>query len=148
MEAWKPIYRCGEQDFDQRKRVRSALGASAPWKQWENSTGDSLLFCSYAGHVWKHGNLSTDAGSRISTGGKGCAPALGARHHRYGRMAAIRENSTGDCPLFFCSYAGHVWKHGNLSTGRGEQAFRPRKGALRRSLGTMGIYGTIGIYSK
>jgi hypothetical protein len=27
VEAWKPIYRCGEQDFDRRKGVRSALGA-------------------------------------------------------------------------------------------------------------------------
>ena len=32
--------------------------------------GLARFFCSYAGHVWKHGNLSTDAGGSFSTGGK------------------------------------------------------------------------------
>ena len=78
--------------------------------------GIARFFCSYAGHVWKHGNLSTDAGSSISTGGKGCArrSALGT----IGIYIAIRKIRPG-IARFFCSYAGHVWKHGTYLADAG-----------------------------
>ena len=49
---------------------------------------------------------------------KGWCLALGARHHRYGRFGTVRKIRPG-IARFFCSYAGHVWKHGNLSPDAG-----------------------------
>ena len=65
VEAWKPIYRCGGQHFDRRKGRVLALGARHHRRVAIRKIRPGLarFFCSYAGHVWKHGNLSTDAGA-------------------------------------------------------------------------------------
>ena len=63
-----PIYRGCWAAF---RPWRSALGTVCIYIAIRKiRPGLARFFCSYAGHVWKHGNLSTDAGSRISTGGK------------------------------------------------------------------------------
>ena len=66
-------------------------------------------FSPVAGHMWKHGTYLADAGGRISTGARGGVwrSALGT----IGIYIAIRKIRPG-IARFFCSYAGHVWKHG------------------------------------
>ena len=95
-------------------------------------------FFENAGHVWKHETYLQRRLGRVSTAGK--VPFWRSALGTVGIYIAIRKIRLG-IARFFCSYAGHVWKHGNLSTDAGSRISTGGKGCARRSaLGTIGIY--------
>ena len=70
MEAWKPIYRCGGLHFDRGFGARRSAAPSVYIYHLTKIPSEVAgKFCSSSRHVWKHGNLSTDAGGCISTAG-------------------------------------------------------------------------------
>ena len=92
-------------------------------------------FFSSSRYVWKHGNLSTDAGGSVLTGER-VRSALGARHHRYIYIPS-KKIFTGDGREIFsgCRACVEAW---NLSRRCGGPRFDLRKGSVWRSaLGTI-----------